>query len=225
MRPFARAFAAALCVLLGGAAARAADLDRPPFIRIPGAPTAPDILDPTNPCILNPESCIVPEPEPDAVGEEPVADADPVDEEPVADPVDLNPIVFLGNFKARVDGEKFAENTNVTLSFDTTALTFFILGDNGEIALSGNMAPKGTTGRKFRLFLDDASSDLFAANFANGGGQVAGRDAGDVLGQSTRMVVNLNEGGPMTLKIRSEILTSGVGTVVIRANFAAPEEQ
>jgi hypothetical protein len=238
MRHFARAFAAAaVCVLLGAAAARAADLNRPPFIRVPSGPIEPGGLDLTNPCILHPESCLPPEPEPDPCIENPeicqpdppppcdptIEVCDPV-EEPIADPVDLTPIEFLGGAKVKADGKKFVASTNITLSFDTTALTFFILSD-GEIALAGNLAPKGTTGRKFLLFLDDASSDAFAANFAEGGGQVAGRAAGNVLGQSTRMVLTLNEGAPMTLKIRSEVLTSGVGTVVVKASFASVADQ
>jgi hypothetical protein len=46
-----------------------------------------------------------------------------------------------------------------------------------------------------------------------------------VLGDSTRLVLKLDAEGAVSLKIRSEVLTSGPGTVVYKTTLTPVEER
>ena len=85
---------------------------------------------------------------------------------------------------------------------------------------SGRLAPKGTKGVKFQLFLDETSDDAFSADVAERGALVSARSAGSVLGQSGKLVLKLLEDGSVSLKIKREVLAANVGEVVFKANLA-----
>ena len=98
--------------------------------------------------------------------------------------------------------------------------------DAAGTVYTGNLAPKGTKADKFRLFPDGASGDALAADVAARAGGAAGRSAGTVLGQSSKLTLKLLEDGSVALKVKSEVLTSGIGEVVFKANLTgAPPVQ
>ena len=241
MRRIARAFAAASCLLLAASAVQAAELDRPPF-QPPVGPIEPGILDPIDSCLLRPELCNQP---PDPCLENPELcqpePPDPCDLTPAIlcvcelapalceDLPELEPVepaghALFGNAVVRAEGIKVVEAFPAELSFDTTAHTFLLMDELGAV-YTGNLAPKGKSGRKFSLFLDDASSDAFTAFVAARGAAAAGSPAGTVLGDSTRLVLKLDEAGAVSLKIRSDVLTSGVGAVVFKVTLTPSEER
>jgi hypothetical protein len=130
---------------------------------------------------------------------------------------------LTGTAKVKGAGFKASEPYTLKLSFDTTALTFLAMDADGTL-YSGNLAPKGTKGDKFRLFLDGASADALAADVAARSGIAAGGAAGAVLGHSSKLILKLLEDGSVALKVKSEVLTSGLGEVVFKANLtSAPQ--
>jgi hypothetical protein len=233
MRRLARAFAASL-LLLGAADVQALDLNRPPF-QAPVGPIEPGILDPVDqclrfpqlcnpgdpppdPCLENPELCEPPDPcelnpdlcEPDVCDVSPVLCEDP----PILEPEEPAARHLGGNVILRVGGAKFDLGFGVDLSLDD--VTFSMLIDGAEL-VTGRVVPKGKSGRKFTLFLDKPSSDAFTALVAARGGAVASQPEGTVLGDTTKIVLKLDAEGNATLKIKSQVLTSGVGEVVFKA--------
>jgi hypothetical protein len=120
----------------------------------------------------------------------------------------------LAGSPVKGDGFKTSEPFTLLLNVDTTARTFSALDGAGTV-YTGNLAPKGTKGVKFSLFLDPASSDVLSADVA-GRGLAA---AGSVLGQSSKLTLKLNEDGTASLKVKSEVLVAGVGEVVFKANL------
>jgi len=240
--------AAASFALLGALASQAAPLDRPPFNGGDSIPIEPGILDPVNdclrfpqlcgppevppdPCALNPDLC-QPEPpdpclvnpqlcEPDlcelspALCEEPPIAEDPGNQPPEQEVFDHS---LAGNAKLKGEGFKTSEPYTLLLSFDTTARTFSAMDGAGNL-YTGNLTPKGKKGVKFSLFLDDASGDAFSADVAGRGAAASGRTAGSVLGETSKLTLKLNEDGSASLKIKSEVLVSGVGEVVFKANL------
>jgi hypothetical protein len=239
--------AAALSLLLGGLAAQAAPLDRPPFHGGDSVPIEPGILDPVNDCLRFPELCGPPDVPPDPCIESPelcepidpcVLDpqlCDPIDpcelvpalceEPPVAeDPGSAPPEqeVFdhslAGNARVKAGDSKTSEPYTLLLSFDTTALTFSAM-DGGGTLYTGHLAPKGKKGVKFSLFFDDASGDAFAADVAGRGAAASGRSAGSVVGKTAKLTLKLADDGSVSLKIKSEVLDSGTGEVVFKANL------
>jgi hypothetical protein len=241
MRRTARAFAAASIVLFGAAAVQAAKLDRPPF-QAPAGPIEPGVLDPTDQCLLHPQLCDPTEPPPNPCIENPelCVPQDPCEQNPeLCDPVDpceLDPtlceeeppvaeeppqapgIPFSGASVTRVDGVKLFETFPATLSFSTAAGTFLMMDSNGAV-YTGNLAPKGKSGRKFTMFLDGPSSDAFTAFVADHGAAVAGSPAGTVLGDTSKLVLKLEDEGAVSVKIRSEVLTSSLGAIVFKARL------
>ena len=246
MHRIARAFAAAACLILCAGAASALDLNRPP-INLPTQPIEPGVIDPANPCILHPEFCepqdpclefpqlCEPPPPPDPCEINPIL-CEPVDiceiapqlceeEPPVLEPADPSPNLFGGAI-VRVDGLKIIENLAIELTFDTTAKTFAMIDGESAAIYTGNLTPKGSSGRKFTLFLDAGSKSAFVDFAASRGAAAAGSPAGTVLGDTTKIVLKLDESGAIeSLKIKSQVLTSGVGEVVYKTNMAPTQDQ
>ena len=236
MHRIARAFAAASLLLLGAAAAQALDLNRPPF-QAPVGPIEPGILDPVdlclrfpqlcnpgdpppNPCIENPELCTPPDP--CALNPELCEPTDPCElspalceEPPIAEPEPPASRRLGGNVIMRVGGSRFDLGFGVDLSFDDTSFSMLI---DGSELVTGRVVAKGKSGRKFTLFLDGTSTDGFNAFVAARGGALMSQPEGTVLGDTTKIVLKLDEAGKATLKIKSQVLTSGVGEVVFKAN-------
>jgi hypothetical protein len=241
------AAAAASFALFGAAASDAAPLDRPPF-DVGGGPIEPGVLDPVNPCIRHPELCDPVEPPPNPCLENPelcepqppedpcdlaprLCDPFPVDpcllsptnceEPPVAEPpVQTFSHALAGSARVRVGGAKTTEAYTLQLNFDTAARTFLAMDGDGTL-YSGNLAPKGTKGVKFSLFLDDASADVLAAVVADRGIAASGSPGGTLLGSSAKLKLWLNEDGSVSLKIKSQVLVSGVGEIVFKANLVS----
>lgn len=234
--------AAAAFAFLGGVASQAAPLDRPPFFGGDSVPIEPGVLDPVddcfrfpelcgppdvppNPCIENPDLCQPEPPDPcvispiscedPPVGEDPPIAEDPGDETPEQETFAHS---LAGTARVKGDGFKASEPYTLLLNFDTAARTFSAMDGNGTLYV-GNLAPKGKKGVKFSLFFDEASGDEFAADVAGRGAAASGRAAGSVLGDSAKLTLKLNEDGSASLKIKSEVLVSGVGEVVFKANL------
>jgi len=235
---------AACFLLLGALTSQALDLNRPPF-EVGGGPIEPGVIDPVDPCILHPQLCDPPEPPPDPCVEHPelCEPEPPVDpcvrfpilcgdlpvfdpgDLPVADPGDPEPPPqafahsLAGSAKVKGKGFKSSESYTLQLNVDTTALTFLAMDGDGTL-YSGNLAPKGRKGTKFRLFLDGGSSDAFSADVAARAATAAGRAAGTVLGESSKLTLRLNEDGSASLKMKGEVLVNGMGEVGFKANLA-----
>jgi len=123
---------------------------------------------------------------------------------------------------ARLKGEGFKTTQPYTLRmhFDTAALIFLAMDGEGTL-YSGHLVPRGTQGTRFRLFLDSASEDAFAADVASRGAAAAGRSAGSALGESSKLTLKQNPDGSTSLKIKSEVLVNGVGEVGFKASLSA----
>ena len=124
-------------------------------------------------------------------------------------------------------GRRFGkEGFSVALSFDTTAKTFSLIDAESADIYTGNLAPKGPSGRKFTLFLDGPSKDAFVDYVASRGAAAAGSPAGTVLGDTTKIVLKVDEAGAIeSLKIKSQVLTSGVGEVVFKTLMTPSEDR
>ena len=126
---------------------------------------------------------------------------------------------MTGSALVKAGGQKASEPYSLSLNVDTNALSFLAMDGDGTL-YSGRLAPKGTKGVKFQLFLDEASDDAFSADVAERGALVSGRSTGSVLGQSGKLVLKLLEDGSVSLKIKREVLAANVGEVVFKANLA-----
>ena len=238
--------AAASFVLLGALTTQAAPLDRPPF-EVGGGPIEPGILDPVNDCLRFPQLCEPGDPPPDPCTEHPeLCDPEPPDPCPAGQlcPVDLCELVpslcedppiaeppvaeppeqevfdhsLAGNAKVKVNGQKTSEPYTLLLNVDTTGLIFSAMDGAGNV-YTGNLAPKGKKGVKFSLFLDDGSSDVFSQTVADRGIAASGLPGGTFIGETSKLTLRLNEDGTVSLKIKSEVLVSAVGTIVFKANL------
>jgi hypothetical protein len=242
--------AAASFALLGGAASQAAPLDQPPFHGGDSVPIEPGVLDPVNDCLRFPELCGPPDVPPDPCQVDPsLCDPEPPDpcvgrlcpvdvcdvfpslceDPPIADPGSEPPEppeqevfdhALAGSAKVKANGRKTSEPYALLLNVDTAAQTFSAMDGSGTV-YSGNLAPKGTKGVKFSLFLDEASSDGFEADVAGRGVAASGLPGGTLAGGSSKLTLRLNEDGTVSLKIKSEVLVTGVGTVVFKANLVS----
>ena len=203
--------------------------------RFPELCGPPDV--PRDPCLENPELCQPEPPEPcagnprlcdpvdvcrlvPALCEEPPVAEEPGTEPPANEPPEQE--VFdhslAGNAKVKGDGFKTSEPFTLLLNVDTTARTFSALDGAGTV-YTGNLASKGTKGVKFSLFLDPASSDVLSADVAGRGLAAAGLPGGTLAGGASKLTLRLAEDGSTSLKIKSEVLVSGLGVVVFKANL------
>ena len=85
---------------------------------------------------------------------------------------------------------------------------------------AGQLAPQGKSGKKFRLLLDDTSSVSLAAKVAARGAAASGLAAGTQLENSSTGKLRVHDDGSVSLRIKSEALTSGMGAVVFKAKLA-----
>ena len=214
--------ALAICLLLTSASARAL----PPGGGIID-PTDPILEPPIDPCIRFPQLCEPPPPDPCVEFPELCEPVDPCEliacpptaEPPVAEPpAQTFSHELTGIAKVKAGDAKTSEPYTLSLNVDTAALTFLAMDGDGTL-YSGNLAPKGKKGVKFQLFLDDASGDELAADVAARGAATSGRTAGAVLGESGKLILKLLEDGSASLKIKREVLVSGVGEVIFKATL------
>ncbi len=142
-------------------------------------------------------------------------------EEPaLAEPAEPGPSQEMnGSAKVKAGGAKSIAPYSLQLSFDLAARTFLAMDGAGAL-YGGNLVPKGRREDRFKLFLDDASRDAFAADVAARGAGASGRSAGGVLGESSKLTLTVGEDGSASLKIRSEVLVEGLGEVVFKASLA-----
>lgn len=228
--------AAVSFALLGALASQATPLDQPPFHGGDSVPIEPGILDPVNDCFRFPEFCGPPDVPPDPCLENPelcqpeppdpcqtnplLCEDPPVAEDPSGETPEQETFAhsLAGTARVKGDGFKASEPYTLLLNVDAAARTFSAMDGSGTLYV-GNLAPKGKKGVKFSLFLDEASGDTFVADVAARGAAASGRAAGSVLGDSSKLTLKLNEDGSASLKIKGEVLVSGVGEVVFKANL------
>ena len=149
---------------------------------------------------------------------EPVIPLEPAapEEEPPAT-VEPTATDMFGRSTVRVGAQKESEGLAVELAYDLEAETFAL--DMGP-SLTGRLAPKGKSGRKFTLFLDADSHETFTALIAKLGNALTNRSPEGVAGDTTTLVMKLDENGLPSLRIKSQVQTNGIGTVVFKLNAA-----
>lgn len=187
----------------------------------PDAPICNPDPDPDpDPCEIDPASC---EPDPDPCEVDPAScepDPDPAPQpDPEPDPLPEQEIYthgakLAGSVLVKRAGQK--ERTSSEFYFLMNEDHFALLFDRDGIR--GALAPKGKKGKKFQLFLDDASVDLFAEFVM----EQAGLDpaAANVLGETSKLVLTLRDDQTALLKIKSQLLTEGAGEMVFKARLA-----
>jgi hypothetical protein len=126
---------------------------------------------------------------------------------------------FAGAATLKGDGFKARSAYSLQLNLDVAALTFFAMDSDGTF-LAGQLAPQGKSGKKFRLFLDDTSSEALAAKVAARGAAASGLAAGTQLGSSSTVRLKVHDDGSVALRIKSEALMSGMGAVVFKGKLA-----
>jgi hypothetical protein len=124
---------------------------------------------------------------------------------------------MFGRSTLRVGVQKESEGRSVELAYDLEAQTFAL---EMGIVFTGRLAPKGKSGRKFTLFLDPGSHETFAALVAKLGNALTNRSPEGVAGDLTTLVMKLDENGLPSLRIKSQVRTNGIGTVVFKLNAA-----
>jgi hypothetical protein len=145
----------------------------------------------------------------------PLEPAAPEEEPPVA--VEPTATAMFGRATLRVGAQKEGEGRSVKLAYDLEAETFAL---EMGIVFTGHLAPKGKSGRKFTLFLDEDSHETFAALIAKLGNALTNRSPESITGDVTTLVMKLDENGLPSIKIKSQVLTSGIGPVVFKLNAA-----
>jgi len=118
---------------------------------------------------------------------------------------------------ARVKGEGFKSTEAFALGVDFDDARFVVI--EGDEVYFGNLVPKGPSGTKFRLFLDDGSRDAWSADVAARAGAASSRAPGGVLGESSKLVLKLRKDGRVSLDMKSNVLDSSLGEVVFRATL------
>jgi hypothetical protein len=229
------AIAASLALFAAAPVARAL----PPTDVVPGLDDLP-IEPPIDPCDLDPSLCEPPPPpdpcelDPSLPECQPEPPFDPCDVSPIAcepeePPLDPGPTfpshhAFTGS--ARVKGEGFKATEDYAVTLDWSTATFLAVDGEGQ-NFTGHVAPKGPSGDKYQLYLDDASATLLARFALGRGVEAAGveRSGGGraiaVLGSSEKLTLRLRADGSATLKIKCEAL-GGFGAVTFKANLSAP---
>jgi hypothetical protein len=156
----------------------------------------PLLCEPIDPCEIAPQLC--------------------EEEPPVLEPAEEFPFaaILTGTAKVKGDGFKTEQTYTFAIVFSDTAFSAF----DDQASYAGGLAAKGTSGAKFQIYLDAASSDAFSAQIAGRAAAATGRSAGPVLGESTKLILKRREDGTASLKIKSEVLVSGLGEVVFKAN-------
>jgi hypothetical protein len=191
-------------------------------------------------CDRFPESPICEEPPVDPGDPEPpISFCDRFPESPICNPEEEPPVIdpcpsptsclptFPNNAaltgSAKVKGEDFNATEAFELQVNFDDATFLAI--DGDTVYFGNLSPKGPSGKKFQLFLDDGSSDAFSADVAARAATASGRAAGSVLGDSSKIILKLKSDGSASLKIKSNVLVTGIGEVVFKANLIGPVTQ
>lgn len=228
---FHSALAFTAFLVLGASQARAL----PPIDFCDENPNSP-LCDPgdPDPCVEHPDLCVDPC-ESDPTSCEPVdpCEIDPASCEPV-DPCEVDPascepepepeVATHGSLdgSARVKGDGFhqALELGAELYFDDA--TFSLMERGGCTLFTGSLAPKGKQGNKLQLFLDDASSDAYAAFVAQTAAAASGRSTGSPLGESAKLILKLKDDGTALLKIKSETLFDSAGEVAFKARLTGP---
>jgi hypothetical protein len=103
------------------------------------------------------------------------------------------------------------------IEFDTErgSLTLFLADD---LFFTGRLVA-GATGNRFRVFLDAGSRDRFTEMVADGVGPLADPRARAVAGEHLAFELTVDEASAR-FKMKAEVLTEGVGLVVLKANLS-----
>ena len=157
-------------------------------------------------CELNPESPLC-----GGIVEPPV---DPASCEP--EPADPEPTAFELSGSGRLKGPGFLLpiHPSFALSYDESTFTL----DDGCDPWTGSVVAKGPSGKKFQLFLDEASIDGFADVIAERARSIAGV-GGEALGNTQKLVLKENADGSLSLKVKIQVVVQDLGEVVYKASF------
>ena len=163
----------------------------------------PLLCEPIDPCEIAPQLC--------------------EEEPPVPEPAEEFPFAAILTGTAKVKGDGFKTEQTYTFSMVFSQIAFSAFDDQASYA--GRFVLKATTAAttttlplKFQMYLDAASSNAFTAQVASRAAAASGRSAGPVQGDSTKLILKLRDDGTASLKIKSEVLVSGLGEVVFKAN-------
>lgn len=145
------------------------------------------------------------------------ASPDPSDPDPSAtSPLDGE---LTGRAKLKGKQLKVRQPYTLQLSSDVAAGTFLAMDANGAV-YAGHVVAKGKKGKKFRLFLDDASQSALAGDIATRAAAASGRSAGGVLGKTSELVLKVRKNGSLALRIKLELVDSALGEIVFDAKLA-----
>jgi hypothetical protein len=159
---------------------------------------------PPGPCAIDPSLC------------------PPIEDLPVLEPAEpeeaLPTVDFEGAFRFKGPGFLRSGETSVTLAHDEDTFSLKL----GCVDATGTVVQKGRAGKKHELFLDDASLEALADEFAFSARFFAGR-GGEPLGQTAKLVLKENEDGSFSLKIKLQVVVEDLGEVVYKANLSNVE--
>jgi hypothetical protein len=155
---------------------------------------------------------------PPVIGPGIIVEPAPPEDQPLVT-IDPTATAMFGRSTLRVDGQKVSEATSFKIAFDLDAQTFSLLAFE-RVLLTGHLAPKGKSGRKFTLFLDEGSHESLTVMVAKLSFAITNRAAESILGDTTTLVMKLDENGLPSLKVKSHVLTQGFGAAVFKASFA-----
>jgi hypothetical protein len=174
---------------------------------------------PVDPCDVDPSAC--PPPPPPAIceinpslceGGGPVLEPVEPEEEPTTD--------FLGSFRFKGPGFDRSGDAAVQLAHDGETFSFAL--QPGCLTPTGTVVKKGPNGKKFQLFLDDASLDAFADSLADSARFIAGR-GGEPLGKTSKVILKKTGEDTWSLKIKIQVVVEDLGEVVYKANLTSGE--
>jgi hypothetical protein len=174
---------------------------------------------PVDPCDADPSLCPPPPPPICQInpslcegGEGPVLEPVEPEEEPTTD--------FLGSFRFKGPGFDRPGDAAVQLAHDDATFSFGL--QPGCLTPTGTVVKKGPHGKKFQLFLDDASLDAFADSLAESARFLAGR-GGQPLGKTSKVILKKTGEDTWSLKIKFQVVVEDLGEVVYKANLTSGE--
>jgi hypothetical protein len=146
----------------------------------------------------------------------------PIDDLPVLEPAEpeeaLPAVEFEGAFRFKGPGFLRTGDVALALAHDEDTFSFEL----GCVTATGTVVQKGRSGKKHELFLDDASLEALADEFAFSARFFAGR-GGEPLGQSAKIVLKQNADDTFSLKIKLQVVIEDLGEVVYKANLTDVE--
>jgi hypothetical protein len=132
-------------------------------------------------------------------------------------PTPSTPVLFLAeaSLSIRVGELREVDRGQAQFALNLAARTFE-LELNDDLVFSGHLVPKGKSGRKFTAFFDHDSHEDFLDFIASEGEKIAAVFALDVLGDTTKAVLQLDQDGAPSLKLKSRVLMTGPSEFIVK---------